>query len=192
MSRAPLSDAADSRLCHLAAHDWDWIDHPPRISMLPETKKEKFLTREEVEAVAARYDHHGPTVLMAAYTGIRISHLLRLTGGDYVDGCLRLDRTGKTGILQSLPVHERIREIVNTLPLTSTYPGFYRAFKRACKDLGIDARPHDLRHTLASWLVQSNANLKVIQEFLGHKDIKTTQRYTHLRTGDLRTALDRV
>lgn len=40
--------------------------------------------------------------------------------------------------------------------------------------------PHDLRHTFASWLTMRNVPIRTIQELLGHKDIKMTQRYSHL------------
>jgi integrase len=59
----------------------------------------------------------------------------------------------------------------------------HRAWARAIRLTGLEelqARPHDLRHTAASWLVQAGVPLYEVQHFLGHESIVTTQRYAHL------------
>jgi len=178
-----------SRLCQLAA-EWGWTEHAPKIRLLAERKRETFLTASQVEAIAARCGHHGDAVLMAAYTGVRMQQLLGLTDAQRRDGCLHLGRDGKTGQPQVIPLHPRVAGI--RLPLTSTYPGFYKAFKAACAELGISARPHDLRHTLASWMLQGGADLLHVRDMLGHSSVTVTQRYTHLRTEDLRRAVGMI
>ena len=64
------------------------------------------------------------------------------------------------------------------------------AIRRACKKAGVAKRvtPHMLRHSCATHMVDSGVNLRVIQSFLGHKDITTTQIYTHVSIENLKAA----
>ncbi|MFA9230952.1 MAG: tyrosine-type recombinase/integrase [Microgenomates group bacterium] len=55
-----------------------------------------------------------------------------------------------------------------------------------------DVRPHDLRHSFASVMIAGGASLPVIGALLGHRDVKTTQRYAHLSTDPLKAAADHV
>lgn len=61
-----------------------------------------------------------------------------------------------------------------------------RAWKSACKRAGIeDFRFHDLRHTWASWLIQSGVPLSVLQEMGGWESIEMVRRYAHLAPNHL-------
>lgn len=177
-----------------AWREWGWLDRPPAISLLPETPRERFLTLAEVDklAEAMESDAGAGYVRLAAYTGIRLGHMLRLTRDDVDGRYVRLDRSGKTRRLQNLPLHPKVQAIAEALPLPIGERTLRKQWTAARKAVGIQCRWHDLRHTCASWLVQSGVPIEVVKEILGHSSITLTLRYAHHAPGHLAAAIDRM
>ncbi len=137
-------------------------------------------------------------------SGLRLSELCkaRLEMMDFEEGFLRI--TGKGGKTRIVRVGNKAREAIsnylsNERPnlvgkKTSTHiflsvrggalsPDRVRQIvKERAKFAGIDQNvyPHLLRHSFATHLLEGGADLRVIQELLGHADISTTQIYTHV------------
>ena len=64
---------------------------------------------------------------------------------------------------------------------------FRKALSAAVKKLGIEKRvsPHVLRHSFATHMLENGANIRMVQTLLGHKDVKTTEIYTHVMSTQL-------
>ena len=66
--------------------------------------------------------------------------------------------------------------------------GLQKAVKKAARRAGIDKRVtcHTLRHSFATTMLENGTNIRVLQELMGHADVKTTERYTHVMDKDIR------
>lgn len=136
--------------------------------------------------------------------GARISEAsgLLLENVDFDEGLARLD--GKGGKQRIVPLHElaiasmRSYAIVGRPQLMrdkGACPYFFvstrgkrmgtdamrKMFKATCAEAGLssDLTPHDMRHTFATDLLDGGADLRCVQELLGHASLSTTQVYTH-------------
>ena len=75
--------------------------------------------------------------------------------------------------------------------------GLQKAVKRAAQQAGLDKKIgcHTLRHSFATHMLENGVNIRVLQELLGHADVKTTEIYTHVMARDIRqlqSPLDRL
>lgn len=175
------------QITRTAWREWQWLDRPAAITLIPETGREHYLSTAEVAALADATGNPAAAgyVLLAAYTGIRRGHLLRLTHHDVQGKFLRLDRSSKTRTLQLVPLHPKVQAIAEGLPLGIGDRQLREAWTLARETTGTDCRWHDLRHTCASWMVQAGVPIYTVAQMLGHSSTAVTQRYAHLAPQNL-------
>lgn len=156
--------------------------------------REVYLTAAEVKALAdaAPNRETEAAIMLAAYTGMRASELLSV--GPQPKGAKSiLVRHTKTGKARKIPVHARARPYLVDLPIGLLYRTLIGYFWKAREKAGMkQVRWHDLRHTTASLLINSEVDLFTVGKILGHTSPQTTARYAHLADAKLRDAMRKV
>lgn len=132
-------------------------------------------------------------IWVGAYTGLRRGELLRLTKDNIQNGYIVLDSKTKTGRPRLIPIHEKIADTITKLPLPISDAQLRKQWDKARLETGLTGiRFHDLRHTFASWLAANGAQATDIRDLLGHTNLKTTSRYTHLLGRHLKSVVNRI
>jgi len=196
-------------LMHLykKAIEWGQVSVNPTTSVkkLKEPPgRTRYLTVEEIHRLLDQCsDGIRPIIITALNTGLRKSELLglRWSDVDFFHHSLTVTKTKnnepKTVPLNGLLLGElrklsknRTGEFVFVKKDGQPFGDLKVGFAGACQRAGINNfRFHDLRHTFASHLVMSGVNIRTVQQLLGHKDIRQTQRYSHLSTECLEEAV---
>lgn len=145
--------------------------------------------------------------------GLRVSELINLKTYD-IDTLENIVRTmGKGNKERIIPIGEYATNALNSyLSIRYTFlkkeindylflnnhgkkmtrQGFFKIIKKLAQDNNIkkDISPHTLRHSFATHMINNGADLRTIQELLGHSDISTTQIYTHVSTEKLKNTFE--
>lgn len=184
--------------------------HLPKF--LDENEVVKLIESPKGDNISAFRDR---AILETLYsTGIRVSELVGLDveDVDHIGGVIKVYGKGKKERI--VPIGERalqsIREYLNKLKHEGaketkvlflnksgeriTDRSIRRAIEKYIKKTSIKEKisPHTLRHSFATHLLDHGADLRSVQELLGHANLSTTQIYTHITTERLKSAYDKA
>lgn len=186
------------RVANLAYERWRWLSEPlgKRIKLLAErNERQIYLTKAEVKALLAAVTNINARAALAfyAYTGWRAGEIHRLKPSAVQGKFLVLDANTKNDRPRKIPILPPLKWALRYLPLALSYDGVRPHFLKARKAIGRDdLHAHDLRHTIASWIVGSGGTLPDVQAWLGQKSPLSANRYAHLSADRLRVVAKKL
>jgi integrase len=195
-------------LLRMARDEWQWIDHFPKIRLLPgEVERDRWLTREEADKlIKVCSPHLAALVRFALATGCRAREITGLEWNrvDLDRRTAWLNHT-KNGTPRGVPLNADaiavLKEQVGKHPrVCFTYRGkpigwelTNTAWHAALAKAGLDDfRFHDLRHTWASWHRQAGTSCDELKELGGWKSRQMVDRYAKYATEHLKVAASRI
>ncbi len=187
------------------AYKRDFVDEKFKIKQakIPQNLP-KFLTKEEILNSLSHINYNSSwfelrdkaLILFLYATGLRISEALNVKLGDIEDGWVRVEMA-KGEKQRLVPVAEIALKALNEYLYKRPCNSEYVFVNKNCKKLSrisafnitkkyLNVSPHVLRHSFATSLVLGGADLRVVQELLGHASLNTTQIYTHIQKENLK------
>ncbi len=199
---------------HIKNNPAEDLDSPQKGLYLP-----KFLNQTEMESLLAQPDVSSEiglrdrAILELMYAcGLRVSEVVNTKMSDIDLESGILTTTGKGSKTRRIPVGtsavewaksymatRRKKENIEVENLFVTPLGrplnrqlIYELVKTYAEKAGLsDVSPHTIRHSFATHLVQNRADIRSVQQMLGHVDISTTQIYTHMTDAHLRKSYEK-
>ena len=193
----------------------DSISLPKINKNLPKVLNEEDVSKLLDINLIDNYSYRNKAMLEVMYaTGLRVSELVNLKVYDIDLNNAYLRTMGKGSKERIIPLGSKAidalsiylneyrsslikKEITDYLFLNNhgkkmTRQGFFKIIKKIADAKGIkaDISPHILRHSFASHLLKYGADLRSIQEMLGHESITTTQIYTHISDESLKSTFN--
>ncbi len=191
------------------------IENPKRELHLPDVLSVDEIGRliEQID-LSCNEGHRNRAIVEMLYgSGLRVSELvnLRLSNMYLADGYMLIE--GKGSKQRLVPISDEARQwfgywmqdraqldvkpdyidiaFVNRYGRQLTRAMIFTIIRRLAEQAGITKKvsPHTLRHSFATHMLQNGADLRIIQQLLGHEELTTTEIYTHLEIGDLRRAV---
>lgn len=188
----------------------EFIERPKLRKTLPKTLSIEDINKLLDLELTTPFDYRNKAMLELMYgTGLRVSEIINLTTTDIdLTNCL-IRIMGKGNKEREVPLGEysiyylnlyllKRRELLKNIPCNKlfinnhgkgmTRQGFFKILKNILKEKGLNPEisPHTLRHSFATHLINRGADLRSIQEMLGHADISTTKIYTRVSDDKVR------
>lgn len=168
-------------------------NYSAQVKRLPENnQREIHLSIEQVKKIADLCSEQArAAVWVSLLTGCRRGEVLKITAADIGEETI-LIRSGNTKTLRTrvVPIIPALRPWLAFMPLQIGYEGVKSSFQRArIKAEMPEVNFHDLRHSCATILLASGADLYTVAKILGHTTVKTTERYAHHQVSAQRSAL---
>jgi len=206
----------------LVANPFEMLRTPKQDKKLPQflsiTEVDVLLKTPDSSSVMGLRDM---AIMETLYsTGIRVSELVGLDEGhiDFTSGMIKVQGKGKKERLVPIGSHaiNALNEYINSKPrskkkeeksVSRSEPLFLnkygdrltarsvaRSLDKYLKASGINllTSPHTFRHSFATHLLDKGADLRSVQEMLGHSSLSTTQVYTHITTERLKNVYDKA
>lgn len=183
----------------------DFISSPKREKHLPRVLSENEIDKLLNIPLTDHYSYRNKAILELMYaTGLRVSELINLKVNDIDLNMAILKTIGKGAKERIIPLGDYAlnylkiyineyrsllikKDLNDYLFLNNhgnklTRQGLFKILNKLAREQDIKAEisPHTLRHSFATHLLNGGADLRSIQELLGHSDISTTQIYTHI------------
>ncbi|MBU4609191.1 site-specific integrase [Achromobacter sp. GG226] len=179
--------------CRYAWRHHSMCEHDPAAGVpVPHVSNERqhYVSRQEMLMLVRHCTNlkARKAIRVAFYSGMRLSEILRAV--PRANG-FHLQDT-KNGAPRIVPIHPRIAFCARRMP-TGPNITIQRAFERARTRAGLPhVHFHDLRHSAASELINAGVDLYTVGRVLGHKDPRSTQRYSHLAVDTLAAAIGKI